>query len=178
MTANEPIKTVSDGITFLSTGRYYDGINRWVCHKIKEMDKDAINYAARNMAKLIPFSNAVLVPVPGHTGVSSNALLLANAIASYSDVLVADILRGKSRESNYLAKCKNHPLTESQMGFYSVKELPIDCVPIIIDNCVDTGTSAKAAYHALGNKGIVLAYAMSDRLLDDYSNSFRKALTL
>lgn len=106
MTENEPIKTVSDGITFLSTGRYYDGINRWVCHKIKEMDKDAINYAARNMAKLIPFSNAVLVPVPGHTGVSSNALLLANAIASYSDVLVADILRGKSRESNYLAKCK------------------------------------------------------------------------
>ena len=49
---------------------------------------------------------------------------------------------------------------------------------IIIDNCVDTGTSAKAAYHALGNKGIVLAYAMSDRLLDEYSNSFRKTLTL
>lgn len=48
MTENEPIKTVSDGITFLSTGRYYDGINRWVCHKIKEMDKDAINNTALN----------------------------------------------------------------------------------------------------------------------------------
>lgn len=35
MTENEPIKTVSDGITFLSTGRYYDGINRWVAHKLK-----------------------------------------------------------------------------------------------------------------------------------------------
>lgn len=44
MTENEPIKTVSDGITFLSTGRYYDGINRWVCHKIKEMDKDAPDF--------------------------------------------------------------------------------------------------------------------------------------
>ena len=73
MTENEPIKTVSDGITFLSTDRYYDGINRWVCHKIKEMDKDAINYAARNMAKLISFHNAVLVPMPGHTGVPTNA---------------------------------------------------------------------------------------------------------
>lgn len=55
MTENEPIKTVSDGITFLTTGRYYDGINRWVCHKIKEMDKDAINYAARNMENSFRF---------------------------------------------------------------------------------------------------------------------------
>ena len=42
MTENEPIKTVSDGITFLSTGRYYDGINRWVAHKLKDGDNDAI----------------------------------------------------------------------------------------------------------------------------------------
>lgn len=33
MTENEPIKAVSDGITFLSTGRYYDGINQWVAHE-------------------------------------------------------------------------------------------------------------------------------------------------
>ena len=45
MTENEPIKTVSDGITFLSTGRYYDGINRWVAHKLKDGDNDAIDYA-------------------------------------------------------------------------------------------------------------------------------------
>ena len=42
MTENEPIKTVSDGITFLSTGRYYDGINRWVAHKLKDGDNDTI----------------------------------------------------------------------------------------------------------------------------------------
>lgn len=69
MTENEPIKTVSDGITFLSTGRYYDGINRWVAHKLKDGDNDAIDYAARQIAKLLP-QNAVLVPIPGHHGQS------------------------------------------------------------------------------------------------------------
>lgn len=49
MTENEPIKTVSDGITFLSTGRYYDGINQWVAHKLKEGDHDAMDYAARQI---------------------------------------------------------------------------------------------------------------------------------
>ena len=165
MTENEPIKTVSDGITFLSTGRYYDGINRWVCHKIKEMDKDAINYAARNMAKLISFRNAVLVPMPGHTGVPTNAMQLARAIASYTGLPVVDAIQGKSRESNYLAKHAGHPLTESQMWLFQVEDLPKGRVPVIIDSCVDTGTSAKAAYHALGNKGVVLTYAMSDKLL-------------
>ena len=52
MTENEPIKIVSDGITFLSTGRYYDGINQWVAHKLKDGDNDAIDYAA--IASLSP----------------------------------------------------------------------------------------------------------------------------
>lgn len=43
----QPVRTVSDGITFLSTGRYYEGINRWVAHKLKDGDNDAIDYAAR-----------------------------------------------------------------------------------------------------------------------------------
>lgn len=167
MIENEPINIKVGNITFLAAGRYYDGINNWVCHKVKEMDSDAINYAARNMAKLIPFRNAVLVPVPGHTGVSTNAMHLARAIASYTGLPVVDAIRGKSRESNYLAKHAGHPLTEAQMGFFQVEDLPKGRVPVIIDNCVDTGTSAKAAYHALGNKGIVLTYAMSDKLLID-----------
>ena len=53
MTENESIKTVSDGITFLSTGRYYDGINRWIAHKLKDGDNDAIDYAARQISKAV-----------------------------------------------------------------------------------------------------------------------------
>ena len=80
MTENEPIKAVSDGITFLSTGRYYDGINQWIAHSIKEGDSDAIDYAARRMAPLVP-ANAVIVHIPGHLVLEEKTLGLAQAIS-------------------------------------------------------------------------------------------------
>ena len=46
---NGPIRTEVDGITFLSTGRYYEGINQWVAHKLKEGDAEVFDYAARQM---------------------------------------------------------------------------------------------------------------------------------
>ena len=50
------------------------------------------------------------------------------------------------------------------MGFYRHKDLPSNRTPYIIDNVVDTGTTAKAAIKALGG-GIVISFAMSDYLL-------------
>ena len=74
---SEPIRTEVDGITFLSTGHYYEGINQWVAHKLKEGDIDCYNFAAKQMAKMLP-KNAVLVPIllktedihPPKTGIS------------------------------------------------------------------------------------------------------------
>ena len=48
---NEPIRTEVDGITFLSTGHYYEGINQWVAHKLKEGDTDAFD---RRTVRLSP----------------------------------------------------------------------------------------------------------------------------
>lgn len=103
MTENEPIKTVSDGITFLSTGRYYDGINRRVAHKLKDGDNDAIDYAARQIAKLLP-QNAVLVPIPGHHGKAEQTMQLVTAISSYTRLPIVDALRGIERDSQYPRK--------------------------------------------------------------------------
>ena len=164
MTDNEPIRKEVDGITFLSTGRYYEGINQWVAHKLKEGDIDANDYAARQMAKLLP-KNAVLVPIPGHFGKADQTMHIARAIASYTRLPVVDALRGRERESQYSAKYKGTPLTEEQMGFRKIASLPSGRVPYLIDNVVDTGTTAKAAVKALGG-GIVLSYAMSDTLLE------------
>ena len=50
------------------------------------------------------------------------------------------------------------------MGFYRHKDMPSNRTPYIIDNVVDTGTTAKAAIKALGG-GIVISFAMSDYLL-------------
>jgi predicted amidophosphoribosyltransferase len=52
------------------------------------------------------------------------------------------------------------------MGFRRILPLPSDRVPFILDNVVDTGTTAKAAVKALGG-GNVVSYAMSDVLLTE-----------
>ena len=128
MTENEPIKTVSDGITFLSTGRYYDGINRWVAHKLKDGDNDAIDYAARQIAKLLP-QNTVLVPIPGHHGKAEQTMQLARAISSYTHLPIVDALRGIERDSQYDAKKKGQTLSAEDMGFYRHKDLPSNRTP-------------------------------------------------
>ena len=118
MTENEPIKTVSDGITFLSTGRYYDGINRWVAHKLKDGDNDAIDYAARQIAKLLP-QNAVLVPIPGHHGKAEQTMQLARAISSYTHLPIVDALRGIERDSQYDAKKRGQMTVSANRYHYS-----------------------------------------------------------
>ena len=166
---SEPIRTEVDGITFLSTGHYYEGINQWVAHKLKEGDIDCYNFAAKQMAKMLP-KNAVLVPIPGRHGKADQTMHLCRDIASYTCLPVVDALRGKDRESQYEAKYKGRSLTVEQLGFHKVSSLPSDRVPYLIDNVVDTGTTAKAAVKALGG-GIVLSYAMSDTLLNNQSES-------
>jgi predicted amidophosphoribosyltransferase len=161
---NKPIRTEVDGITFLSTGHYYEGINQWVAHKLKEGDTDAFDYAARQMSKLLP-KNAVLVPIPGRHGTPDQTLKLCRNIASYTHLPILDALRGKDRESQYEAKYKGRSLTEEQLGYRRIATMPTGRIPYLIDNVVDTGTTAKAAVKALGG-GIVLSYAMSDTLLN------------
>ena len=163
MTENEPIKAVSDGITFLSTGRYYDGINQWIAHSIKEGDSDAIDYAARRMAPLVP-ANAVLVPIPGHHGLADQTLRLSQAISTYNSIPLIYDLRGREQEKNYEENKRGHLLSGREMGFHQIRELPAGRIPCLIDNVVDTGATAKAAAEALGN-AMVLSFAMSDALL-------------
>ena len=160
---NEPIRTEVEGITLLSTGHYYEGINQWVAHKLKEGDAEVFDYAARQMAKLLP-KNAVLVPIPDRHGKPNQTMRLCRDIASYTHLPILDALRGNDRESQYEAKYKGRSLTEEQFGYRRIAHIPTGRVPYLIDNVVDTGTTAKAAVKALGG-GVVLSYAMSDTLL-------------
>ena len=159
-----------DGIRFTSHGHYYDGINNWLCHKLKENDPQAIEYCARQLARMLP-ENAVIVPIPGHYGYAVQTLYLARAISEQSNgnIPVANVLKGINRLSNYQAKKDGQPLSAEELGFHQVRTLPKGKVPYLLDNVVDTGTTAKAAVKALGG-GIVLSYAMSDTLLKTDSN--------
>ena len=161
------IDIVVEGIRFISHGHYYDGINNWLCHKLKENDPQAITYCARQLANMLP-ENAVIVPIPGHHGYALQTLYLAREISAQSDgiIPVANVLKGKARVSNYQAKKDGHPLSATELVFRQVGTLPHGKVPYLLDNCVDSGETAKSAYHALGDEGIILSYAMSDRLLN------------
>ena len=122
-----------------------------------------MDYAARQIAKLLP-QNAVLVPIPGHHGKAEQTMQLARAISSYTHLPIVDALRGIERDSQYDAKKRGQTLSAEDMGFYKYKDLPSNRTPYIIDNVVDTGTTAKAAIKALGG-GIVISFAMSIILL-------------
>ena len=129
-------------------------------------DKRAIDYATHKMAPLLTRGKPwVLVPVPGHHGYAEETTKLCRSISMATGLPVCDVLRGNDRESNYLAKKNGRPLTEAQLGFTQIKPLPKGCIPVVVDNVVDTGVSAKAAIHAMG-KGIVLTFAMTDVMME------------
>ena len=152
------------GIPILSAGNYYDGNNREIAKRMKHGDSSALDIAARSMIRLIP-RNAVLVPIPGHEGMAKQTLQLCKAISSYTGLPVADVLKGKERESNYSAKHEGQGLTVKDMGIMQVGKLPFGKIPTYIDNVVDTGTTAKAAYQAVG-RGVVISFAISNTLLE------------
>lgn len=163
---DNPIHYVSEGITFLAAGHYYEGNNKPIAKLLKVADRRAIDFATHKMASLLTRGKPwVLVPVPGHHGYAEETTKLCRSISMVTGIPVCDVLRGNDRESNYLAKKNGRPLNEAQLGFVQVKPLPIGCMPVVVDNVVDTGVSAKAAVHAMG-KGIVLTYAMTDVMME------------
>ena len=69
------------------------------------------------------------------------------------------MLEGDNRESRFKAKQTGRKgLNSDQLGLRTKGEIPASKTPVIVDNVVATGTTAKAAVQALG-KGVVLGYA-------------------
>lgn len=142
---------------YIATGNYrQDGRNE-TAHAMKNGEHWAIGKAAEEMAKYIP-SNAVLVPIPSHTGNATYTLELAQRIARKTTAEVVDALKCEPREMIYNLKKQGRKPTPKQMGFYLVRSIPENKRIIILDNVVATGTTAAAALMAIG-RGVVFAYA-------------------
>lgn len=160
----KPIVVEVDGIKFTSASRYYDGDAQLLAHQLKNNDRNAIELVAERLSHLIP-PFCVIVPMPNRCGYARETLQLAKALSKASHTPIADVLKGNVRESLYNLKKQGRLLTERELGFIQVSPLPFYRTPILLDNVASTGTTAKAAFHALGNRGEVLTFAIDDPLL-------------
>lgn len=157
-----------DGIKFTSAGLYYRDSLQTLAHSMKSSDKESISEAASFLAPLIP-KDCCLIPAPSRRGYADHTLVLANEINKLTGVVVADVLKGKSRMSQYKAKIIGYTLTEEELGLRKVSNLPKGLKPIVLDNVIGTGFTGKAAVHALG-KGSVIALAMDDSFYINANN--------
>ena len=142
---------------FFATGNYRKDGRTETAHAMKEGANWAIIRAAREMAQYIP-TNAVLIPMPSHTGRATYTKELCRLIARETAAEVRDILRGSERETLYTLKKQGRHIMPKKLGFYVTEPAPTDRRILIIDNVVATGTTAAAAVQAVG-RGIVFAYA-------------------
>ena len=88
---------------FFATGNYRQGDRCETAHAMKDGAKWAIYKAAAEMVKYIP-TNAVLIPMPSHTGRASYTLELCKRIARETAAEVCDYLKGTPRETLYRLK--------------------------------------------------------------------------
>lgn len=142
---------------YFATGNYRQGDRCETAHAMKNGERWAIWKAATEMAQYIP-KNAVLVPMPSHTGRATYTLDLCRKLAKETAAEVCDYLKGTPRDTLYNLKKQGRHFLPAKLGFYLAQPLPAGKRVIIIDNVVATGTTAVAAVRAIGG-GIVFAYA-------------------
>lgn len=146
-----------DGIyPFYAPERYAGEENIRITKAIKEGDMEAISKAAVKMAKYVP-DNAVLIPMPGHTGIvneNTDTMLLAKELSRITGAPVLNALEGSERKSRF-ASNNRKAITAEVMGMRQVKDIPAGYFPMIIDNVVSVGETAKAAIEAIPGSSIL-----------------------
>lgn len=131
-----------------------------VSHNLKH-DESLRENIAYIFKQRFDFANSILVPVPSSAGYATDTLDLANKIYLITHVPVYDVLKGNERQSRYTRKKYGKPLTIDEMGIKKIHDLPDNKRIILLDNVVDSGTTASAAIEALGT-GTLLSYALSN----------------
>lgn len=145
----------------------YAGHYRDIARKVKSLDREALMVAVPALRRLLP-PDAVLIPMPSHTGEPGFTAVICRALSLLTRRPVCDCLRCSPRES--LCTLKNtefrqglpkgslmpHPDT---LRFRLVKDLPAYGTPVVIDNVIASGTTGEAALSVLGERAVLLVIA-------------------
>ena len=133
-----------------------------IARKVKAGNDMAIAKAAAMMTAAVrnvmpKDKQVVLVPIPNRTGRAGYTKTLAEKISEALHLPVIDALASNIHEPLYLVKKANGSLDEVPLYFYRIRRVPRDKIPILIDNVLDTGHTAMAAYEALGRQDTLMA---------------------
>lgn len=133
-----------------------------IARKVKAGDDMAIAKAAAMMTAAVrnvmpKDKQVVLVPIPNRTGRAGYTKTLAEKISEALHLPVIDALASNTHEPLYLVKKANGSIDEVPLYFYRIRRVPRDKIPILIDNVLDTGHTAMAAYEALGRQDTLMA---------------------
>lgn len=135
--------------------------------KDPECDRDLIEAAAREMAKLIEGERGYLVPVPSHTRSTVATRHLANAVAfcTGGKFEVADVLDRKSptTSSCELHRLKLPPLAPEDHRIFLARPDRIALTGTVriyfVDNVITSGNTLEACRRAMLGLGTGLVYA-------------------
>lgn len=133
-----------------------------IAQKVKAGDDMAIAKAAAMMTAAVrnvmpKDKQVVLVPIPNRTGRAGYTKTLAEKISEALHLPVIDALTSNTHDPLYLVKKTNGSLDEVPLYFYRIRRLPRNKIPILIDNVLDTGHTAMAAYEAMGRQDTLMA---------------------
>ena len=133
-----------------------------IARKVKAGDEMAIAKAAAMMTAAVrnvmpKDKQVVLVPIPNRTGRAGYTKTLAEKIGEALHLPVIDALASNTHDPLYLVKKANGSLDEVPLYFYRIRRLPRNKIPILIDNVLDTGHTAMAAYEAMGRQDTLMA---------------------
>jgi hypothetical protein len=128
-------------------------LTRNIANGLKTAHPDAIAHAAPEMAQRVP-ENALLVPLPDHTGSTAANTALAQAIADqHGNADVTDVLTRSARttDSGELRDKGKPGLTadEHEASLVATGELPKNRPVVFIDNVETTGAGAEGARRVL-----------------------------
>lgn len=141
--------------TFASLGAPYASV-RGLAHEVKAGDLDAIDRAALIMRRWTP-PNSILIPIPNHGGVADYTMKLAQRIAQLSKSTVLDVLtmKGNGGESLYNLKKSGEKVSGRNLGMRCQWSREYQEMirksrnVILIDNVLDSGTTASQAREAV-----------------------------
>lgn len=145
-----------------------------MARRVKRGEDSYITQAAEMMLPAVRTvlpekGRAVLIPIPNRSGHAGYTHTLANRIGSALGITVLDLLVGDAHRPLFDIKKEGLSPEMIDLRFRRIVDVPKGYTPILIDNVLDTGHTAMAAYKAIDHPDTRMA-VLGDTHKFQYNN--------